>query len=429
MSLVKIITILCNNRQLLSLIVKCNFEEHYDSRLHVRQGKEWEAVEGMTNELISQICNATKLTQRMMELLWPTFYRIMLWKSKYGTSIESQFLQNFYWTDQGRLDSIRTAKHIVRNNNISIRRRFVLACSVCLDKQIYELWKEFSNDDKMYIYADNGEKIRPLLLFWAHVVERKDVDLGYFLDVAFSCAFENGLLEAIKYLFNIYATEAKNTIAVSYMLKLFDKLYHYSFLEEAEIDIGYFLFSNMSEENRVLMFYLPVLELTLLFHYSERKYFLNVLAERLQTASENDILALLYTIFFDYHFEVNKDDDCLKIFVNIWRTIPCSKKNYIAESEVGGHFLCVLIRDNFPFLLRKGAFKKMAELILSGLRPIGFHQDKWEFLHFLVKEVVKVPYFKYYKRFNLKTLKLRRKNRASWARILRLIHKIGSDNP
>ncbi|GBM56243.1 hypothetical protein AVEN_212699-1, partial [Araneus ventricosus] len=174
MSTIKIITTLCNNRELLDLILKCNFQEDLPFRLCARKGSEWKAVEAMANELISQICNSVLLKKSILEFLWTVSYRILLWKSKYAPTISNTFLRHFYWTDRGKIDNTRTIRLLVGNKNISVRRRFVLACSVCLSKEIHEMWREMSVEDKAYFYSENDDKICPILLFWAHTLEGSD---------------------------------------------------------------------------------------------------------------------------------------------------------------------------------------------------------------------------------------------------------------
>ncbi|GBN33642.1 hypothetical protein AVEN_206153-1 [Araneus ventricosus] len=74
MSITRITTTLCNNRQLLGLIMKCKHQEHFDHILYTRRGPEWAAVKAMANEMVSQICNCVKLNERIMEFLWPVCY-------------------------------------------------------------------------------------------------------------------------------------------------------------------------------------------------------------------------------------------------------------------------------------------------------------------------------------------------------------------
>ncbi|GBL93482.1 hypothetical protein AVEN_59682-1 [Araneus ventricosus] len=392
MSLLRITTTLCNNRQLLQLIMKCKFLKDFDNRLYIRKGAEWAAVQAMANELISQICNCTKLNKMIVKLVWPVYYRIMMWKSIYDPFVEHQFPLHFCWTDQGKVDTIRTVRYIIGNKNISIRRRFVLACSACLGEEIREMWRGMSNDDKMYFFAENGEKIRPLLLFWAHTMKGTDDVLEQFLNEACLCAYDNGLLEAIKYLFAISTEVEREEVAYTCMFELIPKFNGVGFLEENEIEMVYFLYFKINKMSRGLISDRFMLEMSLSFQFSEREHFSRVLAERLQSASDRAVLVLLYMVFFSYHLEVIKDEDYGRIFIDIWRNIPASTKNYITSTNLGGHFLTVLIRDDFPFLVRKGAFKKIAQLASSvskpstAVVPFGFHHGKWEILNFLIEE-------------------------------------------
>ncbi|GBO44509.1 hypothetical protein AVEN_65712-1, partial [Araneus ventricosus] len=312
MSLIRMRTILCNNQQFLELIMRCKFQRRHDNKLYTRRGPEWQAVQEMANELVSQMCNFIKLNERIMEFVWPVCYRIMLWRSIYAPSIGNQFLRHFYWTDQGRIDNRRTAKHLLGNQNISVRKRFVLACSVCLGKEIQEMWREMSSDDKMYFRAENREKIRPLLLFWVHTMEGADDVSRQFVNGACTCAFDKGLLDAVKYLLAISAEDVRKDMALVYTCRFHNKIRETSFLEEDELDIGYFLFFEMSDENRRNYSGLVTVELTLLLHFSEREHFLNVLDKRLQPPLWGMVIAMFNTMFLNYHLEIIKDDDYRK---------------------------------------------------------------------------------------------------------------------
>ncbi|GBM91093.1 hypothetical protein AVEN_135112-1 [Araneus ventricosus] len=333
MSSFRIITSLCNKRQLLDLIFKCNFQKHLPLRLSTRKGKEWEAVEAMANELISEICNSVLLKKRILEFLWPVSYRIMLWKSIYAPSINNTFLQHFYWTDRGRIDNAKTARPIIGNKNIPARKRFVLACSVCLSEEIHEIWREMSNEDKANIYAEHRDKFSSLLHFWAHTVEGSDNVLEQHMDGALKCSLEIGLLEAVKYLFGISTEDAKRNMASSCMHELIRKLSQEEFLEEDENDIGYFVFFEMTDYCQEDVFnFSSAMVLSLLLHSSEHKHCLNFLAERLQFASENDINVFLQMIFNTYHLEADNGDDRRRLFIEVLQMIPTEIRKSITNT-------------------------------------------------------------------------------------------------
>ncbi|CAL1288656.1 unnamed protein product, partial [Larinioides sclopetarius] len=190
MSLMKMATVLCNNQQLLELILKCKYQKRFDNILYARREPEWQAVHTMVNELVWKVCNCTKINESIMEFLWPACYRIIRWKYMYAPSIHNQFLQHFYWSDQGRIDTIKTAQYIIGKQNISIRRRFVLACSVCLANEIHGIWSEMSKDDQMYFRVENREKIRPVLLFWVYAMEGATFP-RHLMKCAYEYAFKN----------------------------------------------------------------------------------------------------------------------------------------------------------------------------------------------------------------------------------------------
>ncbi|CAL1262279.1 unnamed protein product [Larinioides sclopetarius] len=47
-----------------------------------------------------------------------------------------------YFRSDGSIDAVETAKNLVRNRKISIRKRFKIACMYCLEKSVLTLWAE-----------------------------------------------------------------------------------------------------------------------------------------------------------------------------------------------------------------------------------------------------------------------------------------------
>ncbi|GBM85316.1 hypothetical protein AVEN_212169-1 [Araneus ventricosus] len=322
MSLFRIIASLCNNRHLPGLILKCNFQKDLDFRLCARKGKEWEAVEAMANELVSQICSSVLLKKRILELLWPMSYRIMLWKYIYAPSVSNRFLQQFYWTEQGRIDNTRTAGCIIGNKSISVRNRFVLACSVCLVKEIFEMWIEMSNKEIAYFFTENDEKISPLL-FWAHILVGSDIVLRQYTD-ALKCAVKIGLLEAVKYLFTLTTEDAKSNMARSGIDQLLTKLSEGEFLED-ENDIGCFVFFEMTDYRQELVFNaFSAIAHLLLLRSSQYELFLNLLEERMRSFTPLHFAVTHCMTFYTYHLEVVNDDDRRQLLIDVWRMIPTS---------------------------------------------------------------------------------------------------------
>ncbi|GBN31242.1 hypothetical protein AVEN_189272-1 [Araneus ventricosus] len=390
LSLIRLATTLCNNGQLLNMIMQCPFNKRFPGRLFTRKLKEWEAVQTMANELLSQICICIALKKKILELLWPISCKIMLWKSIYASSIENKFLERFHWTDEGRIDNIRTAMCIIGNKNISNRSRFILACSVCLKEEIHEIWAEMPNDEKFFFTTENN----PLILFWISTVERSH-PMHYIMH-ALECASEFGLLEAVQYLFNLLAADEKNAMAGRCANRLDCMVPGISFIDEDEIDIACFLLSRMNKEDREFLFKSPSgLVMSFLLHSSDRERFLNALVKIYRYACLNDNRNFLGMFFYMFHLEDIKDYDYLTLFFDVWRTFPPAFRNLIAtETYLGPQCLSVLIKHDFPFLLEEGAFQKVEELISSDLEPaiaetpFGFHQDRWKFLLLLIQEDV-----------------------------------------
>ncbi|GBN54983.1 hypothetical protein AVEN_267612-1 [Araneus ventricosus] len=390
MTVIKIITTMCNNQQLQSLIIDSH--EGFENRMYSKTGRKFKAVQDLANELISKMCNCTRFKELILELLWPVSYRIMFWISVYAPFIKPT---TFYWTDRGRIDNVATAKYILRNEKVSVRERFKLACKLCLSTEIREIWSEMTDEDRTYFQYRKRETFRPLLLFWVYTMKGSDYIRELYMPDIFECATKFGLLEAIKYFFSIMPDHLKNDMAALGEDHLHKKADTTCFLEEDEVDIGYLLFSQLWDSNKLISFHFDSAStLSLILHSSEHKFFLEELAQRLPFMSTASTESLLYLLFYSYHSEmkVMKDRDYCKLFMDVWRTVPASVRNsLIAKPNFGRHFLKVMIKREFRYLLRE-ASNNIDEYAASTLAPNTsvtphcFDESDWEFLNFLIEE-------------------------------------------
>ncbi|GBM72015.1 hypothetical protein AVEN_186886-1 [Araneus ventricosus] len=248
------------------------------------------------------------------------------------------------------------------------------------------------------------------------------------------CAVKNGLLEAVKYLLTVTTEDTKINMASSCIDQLLRKLCEGEFLEEDENDICYFVFFEMTDYIQELVFnsFSAIAHLLLLYS-SQYELCRNLLEERIRSFTPLHFAVILHMAFYTNHLEVVNDDDCRQLFIDVWLIIPTSFRSCRLLQDLGAEFLSVLIRDNFPFLLKKETFQKTTELnsldlkTSTSVKQFDFHLDKWKLLHFLIEEEIVIiqslessrPRISY-------LLKIRQSNEAAWSRVLRFVGKVGS---
>ncbi|GBM37615.1 hypothetical protein AVEN_117887-1 [Araneus ventricosus] len=187
-----------------------------------------------------------------------------------------------------------------------------------------------------------------------------DIVLRQYMD-ALKCAVKIGLLEAVKYLFTVKTEDAERNMARSCIDQLLTKLSEGEFLED-ENDIGCFVFFEMTDYRQELVFNaFSALAHLLLLRSSQYELFLNLLEERMRSFTPLHFAVTLRMTFYTYHLEVVNDDDRRQLLIDVCRMIPTSFRSCSFLQDLGAEFLSVLIRDNFPFLLEKETFQKIAE--------------------------------------------------------------------
>ncbi|GFT70602.1 hypothetical protein NPIL_200561 [Nephila pilipes] len=65
--------------------------------------------------------------------------------------------RKFQWKLDGTIDRIETAKALVKNKDINVIIRFVLACNYCLKTKIKTIWKHMNPEQKFYVFRDYGD--------------------------------------------------------------------------------------------------------------------------------------------------------------------------------------------------------------------------------------------------------------------------------
>lgn len=330
----RITTTLCNNFRVLRVLKGIPGRVRF--RLYAKDSIEWGEFQAEANRLISELHICSKFKSMVTEMLWPLYYKMNVWLALYvPSSIPTTYL-HFYWTDNGRIDTVRTTEFVIQNKTISIRWRFGLACCAGLGKEIREIWTEMTKEDKeLYVHKISADRFMPLFRFWEYILERGGPSHFEYRILAMACAVCFGLFEAVKCLFRtrleaIYPCQyfphefEKENIYLAEMcygdLKL--NLEKEDFLDDDEIDIGYFVFSITNGDNQLLLEASDQLTLALTLHSTESCHILKELSKTPSHIDGYEMQTFLKFIFLNFCFKVYEDHDYLNLFIDVWEMIP-----------------------------------------------------------------------------------------------------------
>ncbi|KAF8790144.1 hypothetical protein HNY73_005211 [Argiope bruennichi] len=229
---IKIMNILCRKQQLISVIRNASFPEKFSDALNLTKKEAFRNVEAKAEELLSDIFKVKNCRTLILEMLFPAFYRIIFWKHIYAPTVDDRFLHTFYFTHRGVIDNEKTAIHLLENEMIPVRKRFMIACSLCLDTEIYQMWENMDSNDRNSLHREVFEmwyridaedalsirkvnnEIYPLLYFWLEKLENPDLEHIEDLKAAIFSAIDVGSISAVKYLFRLLRSEVANGTAI-----------------------------------------------------------------------------------------------------------------------------------------------------------------------------------------------------------------------
>ncbi|GFY46981.1 uncharacterized protein TNIN_455951 [Trichonephila inaurata madagascariensis] len=83
--------------------------------------------------------------------------------------LPSHFMSILSWTLLGTIDAKKTAEAVIKDKNVSIIKRYEIACTYCLKDKILKLWTELPESNKTdYLNATGPLREMPCLPFyWA----------------------------------------------------------------------------------------------------------------------------------------------------------------------------------------------------------------------------------------------------------------------
>lgn len=232
-ALVKVVISLWNQNDVRAQITKLSSSDLYLSA-------EWVKIEDRVMGKVSQLSLPHVLKEKMLGFVKPIGLQI-LGLMVYHCKIFCLYVSlpdELYWTPHGTVDRKKTAKVLVRDENLDISTRYKLACIYCLEDDIIHLWKSLPDEFKNCVW----DKF-PIINFWTLNMKRMGL-----VNTHVNCKVE--FLHSVRWF---------NKVAAEYFLqKLTPREREESLIETAKFvvdsDVLYFLISEMNEEQQKAAF-------------------------------------------------------------------------------------------------------------------------------------------------------------------------------
>ncbi|GFY52659.1 ANK_REP_REGION domain-containing protein [Trichonephila inaurata madagascariensis] len=177
--------------------------------------------------------------------------------------LPNHFMSMISWTILGIIDEKKTAEAVIKDENLSLTKRYEIACTYCLENEIPMLWSKLPKENKTH-YFDARAPLYTFPIYWAYhmkmelnILDKKIQEKfprssnSHCFGVNFAFATVN--LPAFEYFLGKFNAKEKDT--------KFQAFFRYlEVTEEARsidtytCDITYFLLSQMNENQRTYIF-------------------------------------------------------------------------------------------------------------------------------------------------------------------------------
>ncbi|GBO32047.1 hypothetical protein AVEN_186560-1 [Araneus ventricosus] len=184
---------------------------------------QWRRVRGKVKRKLNQIGLPDLIIDIVLENLWPISFEISKWIVYHVEDTGFDCSSNFCWTPQVKIDYLKTAEILIKNEALDIRKRFKLACFYCLNSEVRSLWEQMSLSERRFFYVRRNLKKsdqNPIVLYWSYYIQAVPRD---FWDSKalnhtqlFKYAVENGYLSATKYFFGKLELQRERMILNSF---------------------------------------------------------------------------------------------------------------------------------------------------------------------------------------------------------------------
>ncbi|GBL83107.1 hypothetical protein AVEN_165326-1 [Araneus ventricosus] len=130
--------------------------------------EQWEAIEKQAEELLTPYF-PTKLRKLVVKFIRPMNSEYNEWLSDhyFDDKVDENILKScLSWKTDGTINRIETAQELVRNENIDLQSRFIMACTYFLEDEILVLWHKIKATKKAITRKGTNSAVR----FWKKIL-------------------------------------------------------------------------------------------------------------------------------------------------------------------------------------------------------------------------------------------------------------------
>lgn len=327
---------------------------------------------------IENLTLPTPIKKSLFPLIRPIGMHLSRWIADHskeyfpGVYVPSEF----FWTSYGTIDQKRTAKLLIDDENLRIDTRYKLACIYCCVDDISVLWSRMNNTffnmcTLFYVQPRMVSDIdrEPLVAYWMHEMgsySSRDT-MNQLLILRYNGSIYTNAFQQAVYSFNKPAaqfyleklTETERNdllvVTVKQVIEKYNHRYHGT-------DIIYFLFSKMSNDQRMSFFKTHTMDILNFFLcWSYYDFFTQLLDQMWIFVTEEHYVQLLKLIASKTRSDVN--DFCYsELLVEIWKTTPSYRNYTLNESP-----------EFFKHLFQCCTEAKTLKLVLNELTDVEKH--------------------------------------------------------
>lgn len=231
------------------------------------------------------------------------------------------------WHSYGVIDRFKTAKVLIQNENITLERRFVLACKYFLEEQVQVLWNRLSVSAKVYTAAYYGDIAS--MRFWIYKIQTGSTidSLKMFHTTKESEHFQGNYL-GLRYYFKKLDPQAKY-MCFSYGLTE-GQIHHFDLyicFSEMNIDEVKTLFYHLSAPNRLII-------IQLFLYWPLQSVFVDMVNQLWRYISQYNFRNILRFILRERIHRKWDDIDYMKIVEDIWERCPTPYKKDLKRDPI-----------------------------------------------------------------------------------------------
>ncbi|GIX78362.1 uncharacterized protein CDAR_313491 [Caerostris darwini] len=156
---------ICKVPEIYALIKQINFKWDKDN------SDKWKLLSEKAKQIVATLQLPPQIEERILGILRPIALEISRWRDDHDKILSPEINANiFQWKNNGTIERVDTAITIIKDTNLDIRKKFVLACLYSLEDDISHLWNKMSTDDKLLVFEVSYSSI---VQFWVSIMQGK----------------------------------------------------------------------------------------------------------------------------------------------------------------------------------------------------------------------------------------------------------------